>query len=221
MVNKITKLLLLPLCAAAVLGAAVGCGGTSSSTSSEDEFDVNSNPGTEGFNMWIVGSAWSNWTPDEVTDDLKFTNVTGTAKLTYTVTISAADDENWWGFKFVGQKSWNPSQFGMEDIDYEKCNDAFKELVKTTTITEDDTDGVTTYEEYKAKWKAPTSNRSNVSFCQNKKTVTKEDDTTEEVFTHVGAGTYKFTYDPLNFESESANETTYSHKIVVEFTKAE
>ncbi len=200
MVNKITKLLLLPLCAAAVLGAAVGCGGTSSSTSSEDEFDVNSNPGTEGFNMWIVGSAWSNWAPDKVTDDLKFTNVTGTAKLTYTVTISAADDENYWGFKFVGQKSWSPSQFGMEDIDYEKCNDAFKTLVK-------DAEGVNNYTEYKNKWKEGTSNRSNVSFCQ------KEN--------HIGVGTYKFTYDPLNFESESANDTTYSHKIVVEFTKAE
>lgn len=200
MVNKITKLLLLPLCAAAVLGAAVGCGGTSSSTSSEDEFDVNSNPGTEGFNMWIVGSAWGNWAPDKVTDDLQFKNVTGSAKLTYTVTISAADDENWWGFKFVGQKSWNPSQFGMEDIDYEKCNDAFKTLVK-------DAEGVNNYTEYKAKWKEGTSNRSNVSFSQ------KEN--------HIGAGTYKFTYDPLNFDSESANETTYSHKIVVEFTKAE
>lgn len=161
MVNKITKLLLLPLCAAAVLGAAVGCGGTSSSTSSGDEFEVNSNPGTEGFNMWIVGSSWSNWAPDKVTDDLKFTSVTGTAKLTYTVNISAADDAAWWGFKFVGQQAWSPSQFGMEDIDYEKCNDAFKTLVK-------DAEGVNNYTEYKAKWKKGTGDRSNISFCQKK-----------------------------------------------------
>lgn len=216
MVNKITKLLLLPLCAAAVLGAAVGCGGTSSS--SEDEFDVNSNPVRDNFDMWIVGSDWANWTPEDVGKEQQFERQSdGTYK--YTVTITTEKDESWWGFKFIAGNTWT-SQFGMEDIDYEKCNDAFKELVKTTTVTEDDTDGVTTYEEYKAKWKEGTGNRSNVSFCQNKKTVTKEDDTTEEVFTHVGAGTYDIIYNPSNFESIEANSTTYSHKFVINFTKA-
>lgn len=206
MVNKITKLLLLPLCAAAVLGAAVGCGGTSS----EDEFDVNSNPVRDNFDMWIVGSDWANWEPKDVGKEQQFERQSdGTYK--YTVTITTERDESWWGFKFIAGNTWT-SQFGMEDIDYEKCNDAFKQLVKTTTITEDDTDGVTTYEEYKAKWKEGTGNRSNVSFCQHK--------AADETYDHAGAGTYDIIYNPSNFESVEANSTTYSHKFVINFTKA-
>ncbi len=202
MVNKITKLLLLPLCAAAVLGAAVGCGGTSSS---EPEFDVNSNPTVEGFDMWVVGSAWASWEPKNVNDSLKFSKSNGSAALTYTVTITNAADEAYWGFKFIGQKSWSPSQYGMEDIDYENCNEAFKTLVK-------DYYNVKNYTEYKAKWHEGTSNRSNVQFGENKDA--------SGAFTHLGAGTYKITYNPANFDSVDENDTTYSHKFVVEFTKA-
>lgn len=208
MVNKISKLLLLPLCAAAVLGAAVGCGETTSSSSSGDEFDVNSNPVRENFDMWIVGSNWANWTPADVGDKEQFTRLdNGTYK--YTVTIT--DDTQWWGFKFISGKAWT-TQFGLEDVDYDKCNDAFKALVKTATVSEDDADGITTYEEYKAKYKEGTSNRSNVSFCQTKDA--------SDAYTHAGEGTYEIIYNPANFESIEENSTTYSHKFVINFTQA-
>ncbi len=201
MVNKITKLLLLPLCAAAVLGAAVGCGGTTSS--SEDEFDVNSSPTRENFDMWIVGSDWASWTPAEVGEEQQFERQSD-GSYKYTVTITTEKDESWWGFKFIASNTWT-TQFGMEDIDYEKCNDEFKALVKTTN-------GINTYEEYKAKWKEGTGNRSNVSFCQHQ--------AADETYDHAGAGTYEIIYNPANFESEEANSTTYSHKFVINFTQA-
>ncbi len=214
MVNKITKLLLLPLCAAAVLGAAVGCGGTSSS--SGDEFEQESNNG-EGFTMWVVGSDWNSWTPSTVGDAQAFKKqADGTFKYTVTISkernekVSKGEDDkynaDYVGFKFIAAKSWD-SQFGMEDVDYDNCNDAFKKLVKDVYDVKD-------YTEYKAKWHEGTSNRNNLSF--QKLTIDEEGNVTDAL----GAGSYEIVYNPANFFSLEENDTTYLHKFVVNYTAA-
>lgn len=183
------RMVIIGLAALASLGMA-GC-------NKGDELDferVSVEP--ESFDMWVVGSAWANWTPANVSDTEKFTrNADGL--MEYTVTV---DHSGWWGFKFISTKAWS-AQYGMEDVDYEKCNQAFKDELTALDAT------VVDYTSFKAKYKEGTGNRSNVSLYDEKKE-------------NVGNGTYKITYDPTNFETIDENDTTYSHKFVIEYTKA-
>ena len=55
----------------------------------------------------------------------------------------------WVGFKFTTSAGWG-TQYGMEDVSYEECNEDFLNIIKVkdkTTLT------------------GPTSNRSNVEFA--------------------------------------------------------
>lgn len=188
---KMKKLLTLGLAMVAVCGA-VAC------APKDDMYSQNSVV-SQGFDMYIVGSNWNNWKPETIKDDptVKFTAV-GDGTYKYTVNITTELDASSWGFKFIASNSWD-SQFGMEDIDYEKCNNAFKTLLTTAVDVKD-------YTEYKAKYRSGTSNRSNISFCQ--------------LEGGVGVGTYEIVYNPANFEAIEENDTTYLHKFVVNFTKA-
>lgn len=193
---KFKKILTLGLAMVAVCGA-VACG-TPNETPNDDNMYSQNSVVSEGFDMYIVGSSWNKWDEKSVTKhpDLKFAAV-GDGTYKYTVNITATLDAAWWGFKFIANDSWNP-QFGMEDIDYDKCNEGFKELLKVVEVNN--------YSEYKAKYKSGTSNRSNVSFCQ--------------LANNAGMGTYEIVYNPANFEAMDENDTTYLHKFVVNFTKA-
>ena len=189
---KFKKILTLGLAMVAVCGA-VACG----ATNDDDMYSQNSVV-SEGFEMYIIGSSWNSWDIKTVTNDpnLKFAAV-GDGTYKYTVNITATLDAAWWGFKFIANDSWNP-QFGMEDIDYDKCNEGFKNLLKVKEVNN--------YSEYKTKYKAGTSNRSEIWFSQ--------------LANNAGMGTYEIIYNPANFEAINENDTTYLHKFVVNFTKA-
>lgn len=190
---KTKKIALVGLSMAALIGGSlVGCG----SETVEPEFEQNTSVQTEGFKLAVVGSQWKNWNPKEAFEsaDLNFTKQSS-GLFTYTVTITSEIASGWWGFKFVGQADWNPAQYGLEDIDFDSCNAAFKKLV--TDKNSDVTDATSYY----AKFKGGSSNRTNIS-----------SDALDSK-----AGAFDITYNPANFWSD---EDGHSHKIVVNFTAA-
>ena len=184
-----------------VLGAAfvlVGCNQPQQKAADEGmDYDQKTNPDVTPFEMYLVGSV-TDWDPAKVAGELKeqtqFHKIEGSAKLEYTLTVP---DASWVGFKFIAAGSWS-EQYGVEDIDIEHCNDAFKEVIgfgEGKTYADLDA--------FRLHYKAPTSNRSNVG----------GDDF------HLAAGsTVKITYDPLDFRSDSANDTTYTYKFVLDYT---
>jgi hypothetical protein len=96
----------------------------------------------------------------------------------------------WCGFKFIAGPSWG-AQYGMEDVDFSKSNDAFKNQYV-------DEEGNV---KPKTAWAEGTGNRSNVEAKV--------------------PGTFHIEYYFLNFESETLeNGNTHSNKFVITFTPA-
>lgn len=123
---KKAKLLLL---GAAALVSLVGCGQSQDHSGSEDEFDQNDSE-FDGFEMYVVGSHWNSWTPATIkeAEGCKFEKQEGTAVQVWTATITQEMVDAWCGFKFISDSSWS-SQFGMEDVNYDKSNQEFIDMV--------------------------------------------------------------------------------------------
>ena len=152
---------LFALCMAAGLLGLASCNNPTTSSeasvaSSEDEFQQNS----ESFaplkaTMYIIGSGWNNWKADTIATanpSCAFTPYEGsTTKLEYTATVTHEMASDWVGFKFIESNSWNV-QYGMEDVDLDSCNDAFKNLYAGKT---------------KADFTEGASNRTNILNGQN------------------------------------------------------
>lgn len=182
----------------AVLGAAlmlVGCNQPANNKAADDgmDYDQETDPVVKPFEMYIVGSHWT-WTPAEVVADKKelcqFSKVEGTAKLKYEFDVTKAMVDEWFGFKFVAAGSW-AEQYGLEDLDIESCNAAFKELV-----------GYTDLDTFRAAHKEGKGNRSNVTPSG-----------------HAEGGHFVITYDPLDFRTattEAGGEYTYH--FVIDYT---
>jgi len=121
---------------AAGLMALCACGSTKKS--SDDEFVVNSNKFEFTAEMYIIGSHWNGWDPKtikEANPSCAFTHVEGSkTKLEYTALVTAemVASEGGVAFKFIASNSWSV-QYGMEDVDLDSCNDAFKKLYEGKT----------------------------------------------------------------------------------------
>lgn len=139
---KKAKLLLI---GAAALVSLVGCGTKTETCTDEDEFCQNDNPTIQGIEMYVVGSHWNSWDPSTIKDaeGCSFKKQSD-GTYTWSATITQEMVDAWCGFKFIADNSWS-SQYGMEDVNYEKSNDAFKEMVGE-----------------KENFKEDTKNRSNV-----------------------------------------------------------
>lgn len=169
-----------------------------SACDSGTKWEQNSNSFEKPENaMYIIGSSWNSWAPDtikEANPSCKFSDVADSETKVFTVEITEELNKAWWGFKFISSNAW-ADQYGAEDVDFEKCNDAFKALFKN----EDGT--LMTYADYQVKFAEGKSNRSNISLSGVEGCV----------------GTYKITYDPYNFETITGAKTEYSHKFVIDF----
>lgn len=177
------------LCAAASLFLVASCGESKPSTG-DDDFDQNDNPTVQGFEMYVIGSHWNSWTPATIKEAEGCAFKKDSSSGLYTIDFEVTQDmiDAWCGFKFIADNSWT-SQYGMEDLNWEKCNDTFKEQFKNE-------DGS---QKTKKDWKEGTSNRSNVVMTT--------------------PGKVHIEYNPANFESEEANSTTYTNKFVITLTK--
>ncbi len=163
-----TKLL---LCTFALFGL-VACG---NNAGGDDEFEQN----TGSFQapvptMYIVGSHWANWDPAAAAADpeLAFTMKAGSSSvMEYDVTLTSEMLAGYVGFKFVAGGSWDV-QYGMEDIDFDSCNEAFRNLFPGRE---------------KNSWKEGTNNRSNVQGYDDNS---------------LAAGVYHIEYDSLNVKTD-------------------
>lgn len=137
---------------------------------------------TSPYEMYVVGSHFNSWTPDTIkaTDNFKFQPVTGTSKLSYEITITQAMHDEWFGFKFIESNSWSV-QYGMEDVDIENCNQAFKTLI-----------GFTTVEAYRETYKEGKGNRSNVAPASSSLTVGAKLNITYDPFDYRADGDYTY-----------------------------
>lgn len=120
---------------AASLMALCACG-SNQAKKTDDEFEVNSNHFEFSAEMYIVGSGWNNWDPKtikEANPSCAFTHVEGSkTKLEYTAVVTAEMAAGYVGFKFIESNKWDV-QYGMEDVDLDSCNDAFKKLYEGKT----------------------------------------------------------------------------------------
>lgn len=161
------------------------------------DYEVNEDVETVPFDMYIIGSHWNSWSESTIYDadpSCKFEKDAETGKLVYTAVVTEDMAGSWVGFKFIATNTWT-EQYGAEDIDIENCNQAYKDLI-----------GYTDRAAYEAVNKEGTSNRTNVI-----------NTTIDETY----VGTYKITYDPINFKSTTNEaDTPYSYKFTIEFTAA-
>lgn len=181
--------LLTLLCLATLL---VSCG---------PEFEQNTDEIPANINMYIIGSHWNSWDPgtiEKANPSCAFVVDPESSglevKYTYTITVTQAMIDAWCGFKFIATPGWE-SQFGMEDVDYSKSNEAFIKEV----VGDKNNDGKCDIND-KYTFKEGTSNRNNV-------VATKP-------------GTYVIEYYPYNFSSETVNGVLYQNKFAVLFTPA-
>lgn len=137
------------LCSLVVLGGLglVAC----QQTDNGDDFEQNSShfesPVEE---MYIIGSAWNSWgvnTIKEANPSCEFKKVSST-EYTYDAVVTAdmVKDDAKVEFKFIASNSWSV-QYGMEDVDFDACNKAFKDLFPGKK---------------KEDWKKDSSDRSNI-----------------------------------------------------------
>ncbi len=135
-----TKML---LCAVALVGL-VGCSG------SGDEFEQNNSQYVAPEEtMYVIGSHWNSWTPDTIAEanpSCKFLRQGETSIYYYDFEVTDTMATESPMFKFIAGSSWDV-QYGMEDVDFDACNDAFKALFPGKT---------------KEDWKEGTGNRSNI-----------------------------------------------------------
>ena len=77
--------------------------------------------------LFIIGSHWNSWDVFSIYDayNCKFDDLGKYHELTIEITKEML--EEWVGFKFVMDNSWT-YQLGMEDVDWDKSNEAFREL---------------------------------------------------------------------------------------------
>lgn len=164
----------------------------------DDEFEQNPETFIPEINMWVVGSHWNGWDPTTLTDAQAFVKDENTSglnvKFVYTATVDQAMIDAWCGFKMVGALGWSP-QYGMEDVDFAKSNQAFLDMVG-----DKNEDGVCDAQD-KYAFAEGTSNRNNIVVTT--------------------PGTLVIEYYPYNFASEEVNGVPYSCKFVVTFTPAE
>lgn len=164
----------------------------------DDEFEQNPETFIPEINMWVVGSHWNGWDPTTLTDAQAFVKDENTSglnvKFVYTATVDQAMIDAWCGFKMVGALGWSP-QYGMEDVDFAKSNQAFLDMVG-----DKNEDGVCDAQD-KYLFAEGTSNRNNIVVTT--------------------PGTLVIEYYPYNFASEEVNGVPYSCKFVVTFTPAE
>ena len=162
-----------------------------------NEFEQNEETFVPDINMWVVGSHWNSWDPTTLGDAQAFVkdeNSVGLdTKYTFTLTVTQEMIDASCVFKFVGAKGWNV-QFGMEDIDYSKCNQAFIDM-----IGDKNEDGKCDAQD-KYFFHEGTGNRNNVVVGQ--------------------PGTLVIEYYPYNFASEEVDGVPYSCKFAVQFTPA-
>lgn len=140
MFNK--KLLLSALVVLGTTAALIGC-------STEPEFEQNtSSYEVPEETMYIIGSHWNSWDTASIASanpSCKFTRSAENASIyEYDVVVTQAMIDSWCGFKFIASNSWSV-QFGMEDVDFENSNEAFRNAYGP-----------------KDKYQEGTSNRSNV-----------------------------------------------------------
>ena len=166
-----------------------------------DEFDQNENEFVPENNMWIIGSHFNSWDPatiDQANPSCKFVKDEASSgldtKYVYTVVVTQDMIDSWCGFKFIAQNDWSPAQFGMEDVDFEKSNEAFLNMIGD--VNEDGK--VDAQDKY--FFHEGTSNRNNVVIT--------------------APGTYVIEYYPYNFASEEVGGVPYSCKFAIQFTPA-
>ena len=162
-----------------------------------DEFEQNEETFVPDINMWVVGSHWNSWDPTTLTDAQKFVKDETSAGLDtkYTITLTVTQDmlESFCGFKMVGAFGWSP-QYGMEDVDFAKSNQAFLDMVG-----DKNNDGVCDAQD-KYLFVEGTGNRNNIVVTT--------------------PGTLLLEYYPYNFAAEEVNGVPYASKFVVTFTPA-
>ena len=90
----------------------------------EDEIEP---PIQQGAQLYIIGSHWNNWDPGTIYQNKECTFKNVGEYYTLTVEITKEMIESWVGFKFICDNSW-AYQLGMEDVNWEACNQAFKDL---------------------------------------------------------------------------------------------
>ena len=163
----------------------------------DGEFDQNEETYVPDINMWVVGSHWNSWDPTTLGAEQAFVKDETSAgldtKYTYTVVVTQEMIDAWCGFKMVGALGWSP-QYGMEDVDFEKSNQAFLDMVGDVNE-----DGVCDKND-KYFFHEGTSNRNNIVVTT--------------------PGTLVIEYYPYNFASETVNDVPYACKFVVTFTPA-
>lgn len=141
-------------CGLAALLLLAGCGGQGTTNDNDDDFNQNKDPHGQGFTMYVVGSDWNNWDPPTITEAegcaFKKDEATGLYTIDLVITEEMAAVDRFCAFKFISSNSWS-SQYGMEDLNWEKCDDTFKNQYK-----EKNPDLKKTY------WHEGTSNRSNI-----------------------------------------------------------
>ena len=160
MFNK--KVLLAALVMASVSGGLMSCNEvtptptpTPVEPSVDNEFEQNTDTSQfEAATMYVIGSHWNSWDTAtiETAEGCAFTasaTIPNCLEIDVVITpemlVNAEGGYNFTGFKFIAGPSWN-IQYGMEDIDWAKSNDAFKAL----------------FANGKDAFKEGTSNRSNV-----------------------------------------------------------
>ena len=148
MFNK--KNLLAALLLLSTAGGLVACGEQPTEEPTVDnEFEQNTDESMfEEASMYVIGSHWNNWDPGTIkeAEGCTFTkSATIPNCLEIDVVVTAEMLTGWVGFKFIAGPSWS-IQYGMEDIDWTKSNDAFKAL----------------FPDGKEVFKEGTSNRNNV-----------------------------------------------------------
>lgn len=147
---KKTKLL---LCAVGALGFLVSCNSNSTPADDTSDFDQNGNKNWEGFSMYIIGSHWNSWDTETIktaNPSCAFTEKSDEKGVfTYTANVTSEMVNAWCGFKFISDASWS-SQYGLEDVNYEKSNAAFRALMEEQGLSD------------RTKLTGPTSKRSNI-----------------------------------------------------------
>ena len=125
-----------------------------------EDFEQNTEEFVPNINMYIIGSHFNSWGADTIHEaDPSCTFVVDenseglNKKYTYKAVVTQEmldGNEGKVECKFIGQNSWTGAQFGVEDIDFEKSNDAFK----------------TMFGKEKTEFNGGTTNRSNIVITQ-------------------------------------------------------
>lgn len=121
MFNK--KALLAAVLLLGTAGGLVACG-----QDTGNDFEQNTDESQfEEASMYVIGSHWNNWSESTIleAEGCAFTkSATIPNCLEIDIVVTDAMLEGWVGFKFIASNSWT-AQYGMEDIDWTKSNEAF------------------------------------------------------------------------------------------------